>query len=154
MAFQAVMTFCSLIHRYALIYSRITYAICAWGSVHPTAIKRLKALFKKAISMQNSPPNRHDRSLLQYDEVYKYFTLCKNFKVKCNGKHLYFVNKMDQHWISHNYETRSNVGNYFATLFYLKSKCQNSLFYRNINTYTVTILQLQYVTLRCNFLYL
>ena len=53
-------------------------------------------------------------------------------KVICDGKHLNFVNKMDQHSIAHNNETRLNVGNCFTTLFYLESKCQNSFIYRCI----------------------
>ena len=32
---------------YALAYSRITCAICAWRSAHPTALKSLKSLVKK-----------------------------------------------------------------------------------------------------------
>ena len=32
---------------YALACSRITYAICAWGSTYPTALKRLKFWMKK-----------------------------------------------------------------------------------------------------------
>ena len=76
--------------------------------------------------------NRPDRSFLQYDEVYKYFILCKMFKVICDGKHLHFVNKMDQHSIAHIYETRSNVGNCFTSPLYLKSKFENSFIYRGI----------------------
>ena len=34
---------------YALIYSRITYAVCAWKSAYPTAFKRLKSMVKKQI---------------------------------------------------------------------------------------------------------
>ena len=48
---------------YALIYSRIIYAICAWESAHPTALNSLKSLAKKAISMQNNTPNRPHRSV-------------------------------------------------------------------------------------------
>ena len=58
----------------------------------PTAFKRLKSLIKKAISMQNIFPSRPDCSFLQYDDVYKYFILCKMFNVICDGKHLHFVN--------------------------------------------------------------
>ena len=34
---------------YALIYSLLTYAICAWGSAYPTAPKRLESLVRKTI---------------------------------------------------------------------------------------------------------
>ena len=64
--------------------------------------------------MQNTCRNRPDRSFRQYDRVYKYFVLCKMFKVLCDGKRLHFVNEMDQLLIAHNYETRSNVGNCFT----------------------------------------
>ena len=90
------------------VYSCITYANCAWGSSFPTALKRLKSLIKKAISIQNIPPNRPDHSYIQYDEVYKYLISCKLFKVLCDGKHLHFVNEVDQHSIGNTYETRSN----------------------------------------------
>ena len=82
--------------------------------------------------MQNISPNRPDRSFLQYDEVYKYFILFKNFKVICDGKHLYFVNKKDHNSVAPNYETISNVGNCFTTPFYLKNKRQNSYIHRCI----------------------
>ena len=103
----------------ALIYSRITYAICACGSAYPTALKRLKSLVEK-ISIKNIPQNRPDCSFHQYDKVSKYFILCKLLWVICDGKHLQFVNKIDQHSIAHNYETRSNVGNCFTAQFYSK----------------------------------
>ena len=82
---------------YVLVYLRITYAICAWISAYPTALKDLKSSVKKAIRMQSTPPNRLGRYFPQYDEVYKYFILCTLFKVICDGKYLHCVNKMDQH---------------------------------------------------------
>ena len=60
--------------------------------------------------MQSIPRDRPDRSFLQYDKVYEYLFLCNLFTVICNGKQPHFVNKMNQHSIAHNYETRSNVG--------------------------------------------
>ena len=80
----------------------------------------------------NISRNRPDCYFLQYDQVSKYFILCKLLRVICDGKHLQFANKIDQHSIAHNYETRSNVGNCFTAPFYLKNKCQNSFIYRGI----------------------
>ena len=85
--------------------------------------------------MQNISPNRPDRSFLQKDEVYIYSILCKMFKGICDGKHLHFIDKMDQHSSAHKYETRSNVGNCFTISLYLKSKCQNSVIYRGIQVW-------------------
>ena len=82
--------------------------------------------------MQNISSNRPDHSFLQYDEAYKYSILYKMFIVVSDGKHLHFVNKMDQHSIAHCYKTRSNVGNCITTNFFLKTKNQNSLIYRGI----------------------
>ena len=79
---------------YALIYSCITHAICAWGSAYSTALKRLKSLFKKSISMRNISPNRPDRFFLQYNKVNKYFISCKMFWVICDGEHLVYLIKM------------------------------------------------------------
>ena len=73
--------------------------------------------------MKNIPPNRPHRSFLQYDEVYKYFILCKMFKIICDGKHVHFFSKMDQHSLAHIYETRSNVAYCFTTPYYLRRKC-------------------------------
>ena len=52
--------------------------------------------------------------------------------IVCDGKHLHFVNIMDQHSVAHNYETGSNMGNCFTSTLYLKSECQNSFIYRGI----------------------
>ena len=79
----------------ALIYLRIAYTVGAWGSAYSSALKRLKSLVKKTISVQNNSANRPDRLFLQYDEVNNYFILCKMFKFICNGEHSHFVNKMD-----------------------------------------------------------
>ena len=93
-----------------------------------TALKRLESLVKKTISMQNVFPNRLDRCYIQYVEVYKYFILCKMFKVICNGKQLHFFNEKNEYSIAHKYETRSNVGNCFTTLSYLKVNLKTRLF--------------------------
>ena len=56
------------------------------------------------------------------------------FKVICDGKHLIFFNKMDQHIIAHNFETNVDQmwRKHFTTLLYLKSKCQTSFIYWGI----------------------
>ena len=65
---------------YALIYSRITQAICTWVC-SSYCLKRFKYLVKKALTMQSVPPYRPDLSFLQYVEAYRYFILCKLLKV-------------------------------------------------------------------------
>ena len=47
----------------------------------------------------------------RYDEAYKQFIFCELFKAVCEGEHLHFFNKIDQHSNARYYETRSNVGN-------------------------------------------
>ena len=111
------------------LYIHIYICICAWGSVYDTALKRLKCSVTKAIPMQKISSNRPDRFFLQNYEAHKNFILYILFKVICNGKHLHFINKMNQHSFAHNYETRSNVEKCFTTPFYLESKCQNSFNY-------------------------
>ena len=96
--------------QFALIYIRITSVICAGGSAYTTAFKRLKSSKKKTITMKSFIPSFPGRSFLQFEEAYRYFVLCKMFEVVGDGTHLPFANKMDQHTVLHNYETRSNVG--------------------------------------------
>ena len=61
--------------------------------------------------MLSIPSNRPGYYFRQCEEVYKYYILCKLFKVVCDRKHLHFVNKMDQHSLAHSSGTRPNVDN-------------------------------------------
>ena len=113
---------------YALIYSRITYVIYAWGSAYPTTLKRLKSLVKKTnINAEYFP----EQTWSLFSSIWlglKKNILCKMLKAIWDGKHLQFVNKLDQHSNAHNYETWSSVGNCFTTPFYSKVNVKTRLF--------------------------
>ena len=65
---------------YTLIYSRLTYAITAWGSSFPTTLHRLQTHVKKEISMSTS--RAHSESdLLDYQGIYKRFLLLKLYVI-------------------------------------------------------------------------
>ena len=123
---------------YALVYSRFTYAISAWGSAYPTSLRRLKSLVKKAILMvtnhmiQEHIPNAVNRVFLQYDDVYRIFVLAKTYNIIREGRHEYFSEKFTRLLIPHRYVTRSQLERRFTTPFYVKTKCQNSFLFRSI----------------------
>lgn len=53
------------------------------GTSLPYSPQTLEISGKKVVSMQINPPKSPIRYFLQYDEIYKYFTLSKVFKVVC-----------------------------------------------------------------------
>ena len=116
---------------YTLIYSRLTYAITAWGSSFPTTLRRLQSRVRKAISM--IMPQAHSESdLLDYQGIYKYFLLSKMYMIVNKRKHIYFTRKIDELRITHHHRTRSNEDNQLTLPRYSYRKCQNSFLFRSV----------------------
>jgi len=117
---------------YALVFSRLTYAISTWGSAYPTSLWRLESLVKKAIMLvtnymdRNHIPITVERSLLQYDDVYRYFISAKTYDMIRKGKQKYFTDKFNRLLIPHRYETRSN----------LERRFNQSMWYPNVKTHS------------------
>ena len=71
---------------YTLIYSRLTYAISAWGTGFNSTSRRIESQISKAICLIEEQTNtnqlRMSPQFIQFKGVYDYFVLCKMFKKK------------------------------------------------------------------------
>ena len=125
-----------------LIYSRLTYAITAWGSAFNSTTRRIESLISRAITLVTDQSNTNQSEMrskfIQFKGVYDYFVLCKMYRIIHERKHEHFTIKIDNQVIAHEHETRSRVNNKLVPPRYTKSKCQNALIFRGIRLWNTT----------------
>ena len=119
---------------YALIYSRISYAITVWGKSsignRNLCVNALKRVLK-VIFYNIDDYIRANNKLLDYDSIFDYFTCLKLYKILHNNNHEYFNDKLTLLITNHSYGTRFNTLANFNTPFFTKSRCQNSFIYQS-----------------------
>ena len=123
---------------YALIYSRMTYAITVWGrssignrNLCNSAVKRVwKIIFYNCVRQ-----GANNLELLTYDSMLEYFACLKLCKIMFLNGHNYFRIKMLQLASSHSHETRFNSQSNLNSPFFTKSKCQNSFLYQSVKVW-------------------
>jgi len=123
---------------YALIFSRISYGIIAWGCSLVSNINTLSRLLYKAHKIVNyAPPSSHQTliNFLNLNSIYCYFLACKFFRVVRANNHEYFVNVVGNLLPLHPHFTRFINGLNYTTPLYSKSKCQKSFLFQAVTVW-------------------
>lgn len=134
---------------YSLVYSRISYAVTAWGSTSHLVLCRVKRLVNRAVKLLPSDVVGDVRyhyianDVLGFDNIYKYFILCHLFKILKFANHEFFIESIDRVQVFHSHVTRNQFLNVFNLPFYRKSKTQNSFLYVSLKFWNLLPLMLR-----------
>ena len=126
---------------FALIYSRLSYCITAWGGANVTALRRLERVQRRAVKLisnsNHSCCHFHNCRLMSIFDIYSYFVLCKFFRVHVMGEHIYFQERKESFQVDHLHKTRfKEFGNLNPPLF-VKSSGQKSFIYNAVDRWNM-----------------
>ena len=120
---------------YALIYSRITYAITIWGRSLAISKNLCHNALRRAWNVvffgtnARTPP---EKRVMSFDSIFEYCTAVKLYKILLLHNHEYFARNFANLTVEHNYNTRFNASSKFNTPFFSRTKCQNSFIYQSV----------------------
>jgi len=123
---------------YALIYSKVSYGILAWGRSSLSNTNRVGKLLDRAKRIVSYSPNGLVGScgdMLNFESMYHYFSCIKMFKIVKSGQHPYFNNILNHLVPQHAHRTRFSMCDSFNTPFYHKSKSQKGFLYQSISNW-------------------
>jgi hypothetical protein len=86
---------------FSLIYSKLTYAITAWGSATATSLLRIRSLVNRAARTLHSPPDSsigdayRVNCIFTFDECYRYFLLVYMFRIVAGGSNFFTLRIVD-----------------------------------------------------------
>jgi len=120
----------------SLVYPHITYAVEVWGSSSKTGLGRLLSLMVRCVSLIGGAETGGDvygrHGLLDFNNVYRTFTLIRMYKYINLGVSDYFLNKYIACGVQHGISTRfSNNRNLNLPPIH-KSLYRNSFFINSI----------------------
>lgn len=119
---------------FALIYSRVSYGILAYGRSNMSNMHRMSNLMKrcnKAICYPFRERNETNK-LLNFQSLYTHSACIKLYKVLNCDQHDYFLNVCRDIAPEHNHNTRYAACNNFNIPFYYLSQCQKSFIFQVI----------------------
>jgi len=120
---------------YSIIYSRITYAILAWGQSGLGNIARINRLLRRAHKWVLFPYYSEEKiaqEFLKFQSVYDYFAAMKLYKILKLGHHSYFAPILNNLEPQHDHRTRFRSHYRFNVPKLNKSKCQRCFLYQAI----------------------
>jgi len=120
---------------FSLIYPYVVYGVVVWGGRSVGNYNHVNRLLKRATKMVSHPYPIYygpTRGFLNFESIYKYFTLVKIFRVIKLDQHLYFKNLVNELLPIHEHATRFNSCGYLKPPYYSKAKCQKSFFYVSV----------------------
>lgn len=93
---------------FSLFYSHLHYGISIWGSSNVTSTNRLKSLQKRAVKLIAGNVNNPFTALnlMNFDQIYHYFSLIKFHRCLISNNHKYFHDKIISNFPNHEYSTR------------------------------------------------
>jgi hypothetical protein len=122
---------------YSIFYPHLIYGVTVWGYTFEKYLGRVRSCQNRAVSAISGDINLLDRyssgKLLKFDSILKYFSSVKVYKILTNECQSYFVERIRNEQIPHDYSTRFKVNESFVTPLYKKSMCQRSLMFRGIH---------------------
>jgi len=119
----------------ALVFSRVSYAVAAWGrGSYASNVDLVLRRAKKCIAYPaNSSPETD--GLLNFDSIYRYFTAVKLYKIIHLDQHAYFTRSFEGLTPAHEHNTRFSVSNSFNVPLLTKSKSQRMFLYQSVVTW-------------------
>jgi len=114
----------------ALIFSKASYGIAAWGrGCCVSGIERMLGNARKCVSTEG----RFDTSrMLTFESIYMFFTAVKVFKATRLNEHGYFSVAFGAAVPTHGHNTRFSSAENFTIPFRSKTKSQKTFFYQSI----------------------
>ena len=139
---------------FSLFYSRMSYAIVAWGSSPQTYLNGVQVVQRRAIRLLK-PGSRSreafmDLNVLQFNTVYIYFLLVKLFRT-VHGGHNYFQNRITANQVAHPYKTRPKVNDDLRTPFCRTTIAQRSFLFRGVQSWNSLPHQLRMIESETTF---
>ena len=120
---------------YSLIYSKLTYAVVAWGNSSVVASKRILSIQRQFLKLLNfgtfSIDLFHRYSVLKFCYIYRYFCVIKLFNILI-GSHRYFLNKTMLYQIDPQHLTRSVDAGILTNVYCRTSVSQRNFLYQGI----------------------
>ena len=123
---------------YTLVYPHLTYGVTVWGKASVAGVTRMQGMQRRALRIvakyhHNARPKL--ASLLNFDSIYRYFTLIKLYKVLKEHNHEYFHDRVMNVQVDHGYPTRFKTQLNLTTPFFSKNKCLSSFVYQSISAW-------------------
>lgn len=119
---------------FALIQSRLSYGITAWGGasrVHMNKLLSLQNRINLLFVQRNTSPILPEINFLSVFKLYAYFCSIKFYSSYHLGLHSHFVSAINNLLPVHSYNTRHNDNDLINVPFYQKSRCHQSFLYRS-----------------------
>jgi len=120
---------------YALVHSRVSYGILAWGRSrvgNDSRVERLLRRARKVVCYPSTDASASSVNLLDFDSMYSYFACIKMFRIVKMGQHPYFSNFLQYLIPQHAHETRFSISSSFNAPQYNKTKSQKFFLYQSI----------------------
>jgi len=114
---------------YALIYSRVSYGVIAWGLSRQASVDRIERLLRRA---QYYVSGVERGNYLNFLSINKYFICQKMYKVLKLSRHPYFFRLLQSLAPAHDHVTRFITALNFNTPICAKSKCHKSFIYQSV----------------------
>jgi len=122
---------------YSTVYSRVSYAVLAWGRSsigNAHLIERLLRRARKVIAYPQARPNQMN-DLLNFDSIYKYFCALNIYKITRLNYHPYFFNRLYQLVPQQGRDTRFSTSNCYNTPRCFKSKTQRHFLFQGVHVW-------------------
>jgi len=114
----------------ALIYSKASYGVVAWG--RGCCVSRIEKILRRARKCILAGSENVTLDILNFDSIYQYFTAVKLYKTIRLGEHRYFAAAFDSLVPSHDHNTRFSCGNNFNIPYRSKVKSQKIFYYQSV----------------------
>ena len=96
---------------YFLVYSRLTYALLAWGRSGSTNAAKIEYAHRRTCKLLTD----YNQKILTFRSIYNYFALLKAFNRNTRNFHQYIKDKLSSHQPSHMHNTRHRTNSNFNT---------------------------------------
>ena len=122
---------------FALIHSKFTYAITAYGSANQNALQKLVNFINKSIKIVTSSHRVtldvcKSEKIFDFHLAHRYASCLKMFQINKLEMHSYFLNKINAMQTDHSYRTRMQLNEELNTPLFRSLKCQKSFLYVGI----------------------
>ena len=112
---------------FSLIHSRLSYGITAWGGASDSNLLRLQKLHRRVL---NLIPSAASCKILNFSNIYKYFSCLKFFKSAKLGHHAYFSQIIHDLLPVYNYNTQHAISGNVNIPIHRKTRCQQSFLFK------------------------
>ena len=127
---------------YAFIYSKLSYAIVAWGKLSNSNLIRFEHLIDKSRAFITGT-STYESNLLNFESIYKYFLAIKTYKILNLNQHEFFHSLFLDLIPTHTHGTRHTTNDRFNLPNNRLTKLNNSFLPNAIKTFNAVPLEIR-----------